>query len=191
MLGDHNLWRKTYAYEGSAHIPLLVKLPKKFRDGAAKRVDKAVSLYDIMPTILDFVGTPIPESVNGESLLPLIKGEDIPWREMIHGEHSQCYHPEQEMQYLTDGKAKYVWLPKINQEQLFDLTRDKMELNDLSEDKGYEKTLTRFRNTLITILEKRNNGTVVDGQLRCQKECQPQVSPYYKERLQSSDYKWV
>ncbi len=116
MLGDHNLWRKTYAYEGSAHIPMIIMPAKKYRTGQCERVKNPVSLFDIMPTILDFVSVPIPESVDGESLMPLLYGKDEGFREMIHGEHCECYGPEQEMQYLTDGRYKYIWLPRIDEE---------------------------------------------------------------------------
>ena len=54
MLGDHNLLRKTYAFEGSAHIPMLVVLPKNMRNSVKnKKVNIPVQLQDIFPTILD------------------------------------------------------------------------------------------------------------------------------------------
>lgn len=64
-----------------------------------------------MPTILDLTGVNVPETVDGVSLKRALEGDltELGNREYIHGEHSTCYSEEQEMQYLTDGKFKYIW----------------------------------------------------------------------------------
>jgi arylsulfatase A-like enzyme len=199
MLGDHNLWRKTYAYEGSAHIPLIIKLPRDMRDGVVPRSDSLASLYDIMPTVLDALGLPIPDSVDGHSLLGPVMGRTgrtgrtgraAGWREYFHGEHSWCYAPEQEMQFITDGRYKYVWLPRVDVEQLFDLENDPGETRDLVADAAVTQHLKRLRGYLIAELAGRDNGMVKDGELVCQSGLPPQVSPYYKERRDTSAYKW-
>ncbi|NLA83334.1 MAG: arylsulfatase [Clostridiales bacterium] len=183
MLGDHNLWRKTYAYEGSAHIPLIVCLPQSVAEHKRKRADEPVTLYDIMPTILDAIGADIPDTVDGKSLIPLINGEDSGWREYIHGEHSTCYSEEQEMQFVTDGKWKYIWFPRLGTEQLFDLTNDPGECHDLAQNKDYQDELLKWRSRLIKELEPRNLGLVDGGKLVCQKGKPPIVSPHYEKRI--------
>lgn len=191
MLGDHNLWRKTYAYEGSSHIPMIIKLPDDFE---AKEImessDKPVSLYDIMPTILDVLDINIPSEVDGQSMLSLIKGEDVKWREFVHGEHSTCYSELQEMQYLTDGKIKYIWFPRIGEEQLFDLEHDPYEQHELSKDKQYKGILLKWRKRLGKILTDRGYDHYKNGELISQAGKKHYVSPKYKERYDSSDYKW-
>ncbi len=191
MLGDHNLWRKTYAYEGSAHIPMIIKLPKHYRTGVEERVKAPVSLFDIMPTLLDFVSAPIPESVEGESLMPLLYGKAEGFREILHGEHCQCYAPEQEMQYLTDGRYKYIWLPRLDEEQLFDLEADPMEYINVAQHEEYRRVLERFRRSLVDILDKRDNGLVKEGRLIGQKGLPPQISPHYQKRLEASEFDWL
>jgi arylsulfatase A-like enzyme len=187
MLGDHHLWRKTYAYEGSAHIPLIVRLPRSMRDSVAARVDQPVCLQDIMPTLLEAAGVDIPDSVDGKSLLPLIHGEAAAWREYVHGEHSTCYSEEQEMQYLTDGKHKYIWFPRLGTEQLFDLTADPGECRDLVQDEGSRAELLKWRERLVRILEKRDAGLTDGDRLVCQAGRPPIVSPKYKERIE----RWI
>jgi len=59
MLGDHNLWRKSYAYAGSSRVPFLVRWPEGIltaRRGAT--MDQMVELRDVRPTFLDAVATP-------------------------------------------------------------------------------------------------------------------------------------
>lgn len=190
MLGDHYLWRKTYAYEGSARIPLIIKLPKCMRENTVKKCDKLVSLYDIMPTILDCCNLPIPIDIDGKSLLPLIKNTSRDWREWIHGEHCECYAPEQEMQFITDGTYKYIWFPRIGTEQLFDLKNDPGELHDLATENAFDIILEKFRQNLISLLIERGSMLVQKGQLKVLQSDEVEISPCYEKRLKSSDYNW-
>ncbi|MDF2717332.1 MAG: sulfatase [Paenibacillus sp.] len=190
MLGDHHLWRKTYAYEGSARVPLLMKLPTSLDRPARSRIDDPVMLYDIMPTVLDMLGLDIPDTVDGVSLKRLIAGEAGTGRDFVHGEHSTCYSEEQEMQFMTDGKFKYIWFPRLGMEQLFDLRVDLSETRNLVTDPGFEEELHAWRRRMADKLEKRGIGLALDGQLLLQKGKPFPISPSYRERWERSDYKW-
>ncbi len=63
MLGDHHLWRKTYAYEGSARIPMLLRWPKAMGmdQQRGKTLPQPVELRDVLPTFLDAAGASIPK----------------------------------------------------------------------------------------------------------------------------------
>ncbi|KZN23312.1 hypothetical protein A4G99_14870 [Haladaptatus sp. R4] len=152
MLGDHLLWRKTYAYEGSARVPLLVRFPDGMEPPTDERIDDPVGLEDVMPTVLDLAGAPIPETVEGRSLLPLIEGRSE-WRECYHGEHGPIYHDENAMQYVVTDEHKYIWNSVTGEELLFDLAEDPDELSDESTNPAYEGTLSSLRDRLIGHLE--------------------------------------
>jgi arylsulfatase len=155
MMGDHHLHRKSYAFEGSARIPFVVKYPRGL-DVPTGVFEQVVGLQDVMPTILDVCGVEAPEGVTGQSLLKAARGE--PWREFFHGEHSQCYHPSNAMQYLTDGKEKYVWYPPTGEEQFFDISEDRRELRDLSKEPAHGERVTTWRERLIKLLGDRGDG---------------------------------
>jgi len=155
MMGDHHLHRKTYAYEGSARIPFVIKYTKEM-DLPTGTFEQVVGLQDVMPTILDAVGIPVPKTVTGMSVLDAIRGK--PWRPFLHGEHSPCYSADEAMHYLTDGKWKYIYFPKSGEELLFDLVRDRKELRNLSTDPAFQEELTLWRNRLIKHLAKRPDG---------------------------------
>jgi arylsulfatase A-like enzyme len=53
-------------------VPLVIHYPPLF--GSGVRVEQGVDVLSVMPTILDALGTPIPDHVQGESLLPLAQG---------------------------------------------------------------------------------------------------------------------
>jgi len=94
--------------------------------------------------------------MTGRSVLTAARGE--PWREYIHGEHSPCYAVEPAMQYLTDGRAKYIWFPATGEEQFFDLTTDRDELHDLASDPAWADTVAAWRERLIKLLGERGDG---------------------------------
>ncbi|SEE99012.1 arylsulfatase [Ruania alba] len=187
MQGDHHLWRKTYAYEGSAHIPLFVVLPQAIRERygiePGTRSEAPVCLQDVMPTILDACGIEIPESVDGRSVLPVLADPDAPWRDAIHGEHSTCYDASQEMQYLTDGRQKYIWFAQDGAERLFDLVADPHEERDLAADPAYAETLEHWRNRLVEIVDARDCGWTENGRMVPRGDGRPLVSPHYAQRL--------
>jgi len=149
MMGDHHLHRKTYAYEGSARIPFLVRYPEGL-DLPNGTFEQVVGLQDVMPTFLEAAGVPVPDSVTGQSIFDAIRGER--WREFFHGEHSPCYSAAEAMHYLTDGKDKYMYFPTTGDEQFFDLTKDRQELNNLAGDPAYSDRTRMWRRRLVELL---------------------------------------
>jgi arylsulfatase len=130
--------------------------------------DAPISQQDIMPTILDAAGIDIPDSVEGRSMLPLLSSapSDVDWRDYVHGEHSACYHEDMAMQFLTDGKEKYIWYTHTGEEQLFDLVNDPDELHNLSGRPASEDRLLFWRTRMIAELAERSeDGLCANGQL--------------------------
>lgn len=155
MLGDHYQFRKSRPYEGSARVPLIVYAPEHFGLAKGKVIHEAATLADIMPTLLDLAGVDIPDSVDGQSLAPLLKKEPADWkRPFIHAEHAEI-EPDLGWHMLSDGKLKYIWLSQSGEEQLFDLTTDPQELRDLSKDPSYGEELLKWRDHLVSTLSDR------------------------------------
>lgn len=150
MLGDHYLFRKSQAYEAAARIPFLMNGP-----GLPKGVvvDEAVCLEDLMPTLLDLAGVPIPATVEGRSLVPFLRGQTPAWRDYLHLECAPTFHA------LTNGREKYVWLTATGAEQFFDLKTDPQETRNLAA----QVNLTPWRHRLIAELKDRPEG-FTDGQ---------------------------
>src|SRR5690606_19447820 len=98
------------------------------------------------------------------------------------GEHSTCYHPDQEMQYLTDGRWKYIWLPRLAEEQLFDLQADPYECHDLARDAQHAGTLAEWRARLVRVLAARDAGLTDGDELVPQAGRDYLVSPHAADR---------
>lgn len=172
MLGDHHLWRKTYAYEGSSAIPFIVKLPigvdSSLKPGEV--LEAPVELRDLLPTFLELSGQAVPQDMDGLSVLPLLKGEDVEWREYIDIEHAVAYWEENYWCALTDGKIKYVWFFRTGDEQLFNLLEDPQELYDLSKDSVSLGRLIEMREAMAEHLQERGEDWVKDGKLVIRKQ---------------------
>jgi len=73
--GEHDDWFHGHTlFQPNIHVPLLLRLPGRLPGGVV--VAAAVQLIDILPTVLDLVGLPVPPSVEGRTLLPLVEGRE-------------------------------------------------------------------------------------------------------------------
>ena len=165
MLGDHNMFRKTFAYEASARVPFFACPPGAWGYPEEVTTFAPVGLQDIMPTLLEVAGVPIPETVTGQSLLSLMRGEADGWREVLHGEHAGCYRYEDGVHYLTDGYFKYVWYSQTGREHLFNLDVDATEQHDMARNEGADDLLSPWRKRLIEALKNRPEGFTDGKQL--------------------------
>jgi len=139
MLGDHGLLLKGCRfYEGAVHVPLIVAWPGLFRSGL--RSDALVELTDIVPTLLEAAGLPIPVDVQGVSLLPILTGRADPGR---HRDFVRCeYHDAlarpnaSHANMIFDGRYKLVVYHGHEVGELYDLQADPHEYRNLWGDPG-------------------------------------------------------
>ena len=158
MLGDHNLFRKTWPYEASARIPFLMRAPKRWGYPEEITCESPVGIQDIMPTILDAAGIDIPDTCTGQSLLPIMQSDTNRVRECLHGEHAGCYAYDHGNHYVTDGCYKYIWYSQTGKEHLFNLEEDPHETHDIASDPDAETKLKPWRSRLIEFLKDRPEG---------------------------------
>ena len=124
---------KGWLYEGGIREPMIVKWPQS----GLKNVvcEEPVISVDFYPTILEIAGIDQPQdlSIDGKSLVPLLKGEDVPDRKLYwHYPHysNQGGFPGGAMRL---GKYKLVERYEDGRVHLFDTDQDVSERNDLAE----------------------------------------------------------
>lgn len=121
-IGSHGLMGKQNLYEHSMKAPLIIAGP-----GIAHGKSRALAyLMDIFPTVCELVGAPIPESLDGQSLAPLIHGKATAGRSSLF----LAYRDLQRA--VRDERWKLIRYPQIDKTQLFDLASDPEETRDLS-----------------------------------------------------------
>ena len=140
MAGEHNLWCMTPFYEASAKIPLIIVPPAgEERLGICVQDDRFVEFGDIMPTLLDLAGIPIPGHVDQISLLGSTR------RDHLYGEHGE---DQAAQRMVRRGTLKLIYYPVGNHTQLFDIENDPRESHDLSGDPDYAAELASLKELL-------------------------------------------
>ena len=164
QLGDHYLFRKEKPYQGSVHVPFMMR---GYGVPSGHVTDAPVSHIDVLPTCCELAGIDTPSHVEGRSLLSRFRDDESEWREFLHGEipHSQWCKTQPGCHYLVDGTWKYIWFSGDGREQLFHLAEDPRELQDLAADTAHADTLVAWRKRLVEKLADRPEGFVEDGAL--------------------------
>lgn len=86
-LGEHYLFNKSSYFDEAVHVPLIIRDPDAAPDTRGTRIGKFTEAIDLMPTILEWLGLEPPQDIDGRSLLPFLRGEEVTgWRDAVHWE---------------------------------------------------------------------------------------------------------
>lgn len=87
LMGDHFMLGKGGFFDGSYHIPLVVRDPRR-KAAQGRVVERFTEAVDIMPTLFELMGLDVGVHLDGRSLSPFLAGaEPIGWRDAAHWEH--------------------------------------------------------------------------------------------------------
>ncbi|MDY4874978.1 MAG: sulfatase [Alloprevotella sp.] len=150
-MGEHGWFDKRFMYQESFSTPLVMRLPEGLK--ARGDISEMVQNIDYAPTFLDIAGAQIPSDIQGESLLPLLRGEHPKnWRKSLYyhfyeypAEHSVKRHYGVS---TADGWKLIHFYRDIDAWELYNLNEDPHELNNLYGKKGTEKVTKRLMKEL-------------------------------------------
>jgi len=172
-----------------AGVMLMIRKPGDLPQGVV--VDGMVTHMDVFPTICELTGIPKPAWLQGESLLPLIKGDKAQIHDAIIGEVNfhAAYEPERSVRTLRhkyirrfdgrnhpvlpncdEGLSKTLWLEhgwansNVENEYLFDLVFDPAESCNLAHDPHHAGVLADMRKQLTDWMKK-TSDPLLDGPL--------------------------
>ncbi len=154
MLSDHKLIRKIRPYQGSVRVPMIISGPKHLvpKRGVS---DELVELRDVLATMSALAGDN-DTGTDGINMLGEVN------RDYIHGEHTGG---EFSNHYIVTKDFKYIWYSQTGIERFFDLKNDPTETHDAINDKEYQQKIAELKSNLISELEDREEGFVVNGDL--------------------------
>ncbi len=134
---EHRRWDKRLAYEESLRIPLLVVYPGRIQAGST--VTQLVTNADFAPTILSYVGLPVPPQMQGKSMKPLFEEKNPLWRTSVFYEYwKDLVHSIPTMTALRTDRYKLITYPEIDDlDELFDLETDPHEMTNLARDPAH------------------------------------------------------
>jgi len=146
MAGAHGCIGKsiTSFYDDLLRIPLLARLPGTIRPGTV--VEQPVSQIDLMPTILDYAGFPVPGKIHGSSMRPLVEGRDVAWRD-----HAFCQRAGR-LRMLRTENTKYFTDPRGAVVGLYDLENDPHENVNLAAEPTHRATRRRMHERLLEVM---------------------------------------
>jgi len=139
-LGEHGWFDKRFMYEESFRTPLVARWPGVIKPG--QRNDDLVQNIDFAETFLDIAGAPIPEDMQGESLVPLLKGETPDdWRKSLYYHYYEypAVHSVRRHEGVSDSRYKLIRfygidVPDGEEWELFDLKNDPSEMHSIYDD---------------------------------------------------------
>lgn len=152
--GEHGLIDKRTAYEESMRVPMLMHCPELFCAGTV--VEDVVANIDVAPSLLEAAGLAAPAHMEGHSVLPLARRERISWRDsLLYEYHWERNYPHTPTTHAIRGKRfKYVRYHGIwDIDELFDLSADPLEANNLIFSPGHEAILAQLSRQLFDVLE--------------------------------------
>jgi choline-sulfatase len=181
-LGDHGeSTHGIFLYDETIQVPLLFKLPAK--RPAGRRVDSRVGLVDVLPTILQAVGTPIPKEVQGESLVSMMKAvragtpatgksssPSLDRPAYAESDYSHRTFGWSSLRALRAGKYLFIDAPR---KELYDQAADPQARHDLS------SSSSAVVGTLVSQLDlfrQKTSGAREAPQIRMDPELQEKLS---------------
>jgi arylsulfatase len=118
--------RKAQVYEGGLRVPLIVAWPDHVQNGSTS--DHVSAFWDLMPTLLDAAGVPVPDGLDGKSFLPTLMGESDKQQQhaALYWEHARRH------QAVRMGDWKGVRHRLTDPLELYDLSADPEEAHDVA-----------------------------------------------------------
>ena len=150
FLGEWHFIDKRFMHEPAIRIPLNIRYPKLIKPGTV--IDRMVLNIDIAPTVLDLAGVKIPSSIQGRSMVQLIRGNDEGWRKDWLYSYYEFPGPNMVPKNHGVRTERYKFIEYYEQQpkeyELYDLQEDPHELHNLYGDPRYRDLTGRLAKRL-------------------------------------------
>lgn len=132
LFGEHGLVDKRCMYEESIRVPLIVHCPELYEGG--QRTKEIITNIDFAPTFCDWAGITPPDTMQGQSFLPVLEGDTDDWRDAFLYEYFWERSFPQTPTVLgvrTKTHKLMVYHGIYDKYELYDLENDPKEMNNL------------------------------------------------------------
>ncbi len=143
FLGEHGWFDKRWMFEESFKMPFVIRWPDKIKPGS--RPEALIQNIDYAPTFLEMAGLPVPEEVQGKSLMPVLLDSTQSVHDSLYyayyeiGEHAVPQHFG-----VRTKTQKLIYLPETDEWQLFDLENDPEEMVNVYDRPSYSESRTKL-----------------------------------------------
>ena len=152
-IGEHGWFDKRFMYEESFHTPLIMRLPEGFdRRGD---ISEMVQNIDYAPTFLEIAGAPIPDDMQGMSLMPLLRGDkNVKWRDALyyHFYEYPAEHSVKRHYGVSNGRYKLIhFYNDIDHWEFYDLLNDPYEMHNIYNVPAVKPLVEKMRQRLVEL----------------------------------------
>ena len=158
-MGEHGWFDKRFMYEESMRTPLVMMLPEGYNHKGD--IEQMVQNIDYAPTFLEMAGIEIPEDIHGESMVPLLKGEEPKeWRKSLyyHFYEYPAEHMVKRHYGVRTERYKLIhFYNDIDVWELYDLKEVPKEMHNLYGKAEYEPIVKELKAELLRLQEQYNN----------------------------------
>lgn len=187
-LGHHGRFEKHCFYEQAVRIPLVIQAASLVPE--PRGVDKQVELIDLFPTLTELCSLPNPPKVQGQSLVPLMKGEMEGGREFVFSEY-----PENEEAMVRTWQYKYIYTTGARERQdgyrtghplpgrseiLFDTLQDPGETTNLANKPELAQVIAEMKAEMLQRFE--STYPVPAGEIAAATDVETRLDWYLKPR---------
>lgn len=171
LAGEHGRYDKGVPFEASARVPFIVRYPKRIPAGT--RVESALGMVDVMPTLLSLMDVAIPDTVEGRDVSPrfidgAVPGED----EDITFLRALPLGPQRDVhRWLGAATSRYkLIVSPLDTPWFFDLVNDPHELNNLFHHSEHRDRIRRFAAALLEYGARYGDSSIHDPVIRADLE---------------------
>ena len=165
-LGEHGWFDKRFMYQESFKTPLLIKWPNVITPNTTE--DEMVQNLDFAQTFLEVAGVTSPDDMQGESLVPLLKGEKEIWNRdgvYYHYYEYPAEHAVKRHYGIATKKYKLIhFYYDLDEWELYDLEEDPQEINNVYNDSDYIKTVLEMKKKLNLLRVKYKDSDSLSDQ---------------------------
>ncbi|NRA50155.1 MAG: sulfatase [Phaeodactylibacter sp.] len=163
-LGEHGWFDKRFIYDESFKTPLLVRWPGKVKSGS--KTTEMVQNLDFAQTLLEIAGVDAPDDMQGESLVPLLKGDTDEWdRDAVYYhyyEYPAVHMVKRHYGIVTEDYKLVHFYYDIDTWELYDRKRDPLEMNNLINDFAYAEIKAKLAEELKELRVKYKDSEELD-----------------------------
>jgi arylsulfatase A-like enzyme len=163
-LGEHGWFDKRFIYDESFKTPLLVRWPGVVEPGSKN--DQMVQNLDFAQTFLDAAGIEAPADMQGESIVPLLKGLDDAWdRDAVYYhyyEYPAVHMVKRHYGVVTREYKLAHFYYDVDEWELYDRMKDPMELSNEYDNPEYADVIKELKATLAELRVKYKDSEELD-----------------------------
>jgi arylsulfatase A-like enzyme len=163
-LGEHGWFDKRFIYDESFKTPLLIRWPNQINAGTTN--EEMVQNLDFAQTFLEAAGIKAPSDMQGESLMPLLTGQDSLWtREAVYYhyyEYPSVHMVKRHYGIVTKEFKLAHFYYDVDEWELYDRIRDPQEMNNVYNEPQYAETVEKLKRELAELRLKYRDSVELD-----------------------------